>query len=490
VLTLSTKLTAISAGLALLWAASFSSNSYRVTRVIWLVFSYCFYLVWGGWSLCLLILSSLMNYAVGASLRRNPTTWRLGIGFGLNLVLLCSFKYLPGIHGSFLEGSALGRFQHVLLPLGISFWTFQALSYLFDIYRENEDSDPTLMEFCLYMAFWPTVVSGPICRTSNLIPQFRKCKRPRLSDVATGTRRLCTGILMLGVSEALSRGIAGQGIDAAFARTDYRWTGIDVWFITIGYGFQLFFNFAGYSHLVIGGARLFGIELEENFNRPFLATTPAMFWSRWHMSLSSWIRDYVFIPMASRWRSLWWRNLALLISMILFGIWHGATFLFVLWGAYHGTLLVLHRQWQQVRTRIRLPRVVDGAIALLSWCFTFGAVSLGWVLFRAQGWHQALNMFKALADWSSYSSSTLPMACRFLIVLTAVAYFSIVGIAGLLDRVARTSASVRAIPAALQWISNERWVWVSPLAAVLVLYGFILVGHVGKVGSPLLYRLF
>jgi alginate O-acetyltransferase complex protein AlgI len=300
------------------------------------------------------------------------------------------------------------------------------------------------------------------------------------------------GILMLGVSEALSVGIAGQGIDAAFARTDYHWTAIDVWIITIGYGFQLFFNFAGYSHIVIGAARFFGFELPENFNRPFLATTPAMFWNRWHMSLSSWIRDYLFLPMATRWRSLWWRNLALLISMILFGLWHGATFLFVLWGTYHGVLLVLHRLGQQVRIRLMLPRAADGVIALFSWCFTFGAVSVGWVLFRAEGWQQAQVMLRALVDWSSYSfsTSTLSMACKLLIVLTGAAYFTVVGISNLLDRAASTSESGRYLPAALQLISNERWVWVSPLVAVLAIYGWILVGHVGKVGSPLLYRLF
>jgi hypothetical protein len=139
-----------------------------------------------------------------------------------------------------------------------------------------------------------------------------------------------------------------------------------------------------------------------------------------------------------------------------------------------------------------LPRAADGVIAVFSWCFTFGAVSVGWVLFRAQGWQQARSMLRALVDWSSYSlsTSTLLMACRLLIVLTGIAYFSVVGIARLLDRVAGANESVRHVPAALQLISNERWVWVSPLVAVLAIYGWILVGHVGKVGSPLLYRLF
>lgn len=492
---IASKLIASSAVLVLVWAVGYGFRSPRLTRTTWLLFSYGFYLLWGGpGPLCLLIFSSVINYVLGVFLRRNPVAWRLGIGIGFNLLLLSTFKYLSGTAGSYFFGSMLSRLQHVILPLGISFWTFQALSYLFDIYREQEDSDPTLLEFCLYMAYWPTVVSGPICRTDAMVPQFRRAERPQWSDLANGTRRLCLGVFMLAVSQALSLGIAGQGLDAAFARTNVRWTGSDVWLLTIGYGFQLFFNFAGYSHVVIAAARLFGIVLQENFDRPFLASTLSTFWTRWHMSLSFWIRDYVFMPLAMRWRSLWWRNFTLIISMILFGLWHGATWLFVLWGAYHGILLVLHRLWQQLRIRTAMPRVANATLPVLSWCFTFGAVSAGWILFRAQNWPQALQMIRALINWKSYGTFILPPACRFLIILTAVAYFLALGISSLLDRVASSPSveweKVGYISLALRALSRERWVWVAPVAAVIALYGFILVGHLPKSGSPLLYRLF
>src|SRR5262249_44778122 len=156
---------------------------------------------------------------------------------------------------------------------------------------------------------------GPICRAGEMIKQFRSAQRPRWNHLAVGMRRLAIGCFMIGMGELLALGIAGQGVDAIFART--QWTAVDVWLAVIGYGFQLFFDFAGYSHIAIGVASLFGIKLAENFDRPFLAATASAFWTRWHMSLSFWIRDYVFVPLAAQRREVWWRKSALGISMVI-----------------------------------------------------------------------------------------------------------------------------------------------------------------------------
>jgi alginate O-acetyltransferase complex protein AlgI len=468
-----------------LWVAEWRLRSVRARQIVWLLSSYAFYFIWASWFAGILLFSSLMNYALGAFLRRKPATWRLWMGIGLNLLLLGSFKYWPSIanllHPSKIKSASL------LLPLGISFWTFQALSYLIDIYR-GEDVEPNLVELMLYLSFWPTVISGPICRASNMVRQFRSVTDPTWPDLASGMPRICVGLLMIGVSTLLGTGIVGQGVNEGFARN--HWTALDVWLLAIGYGFQLFFDFAGYSHIVIGAARLFRIELQENFDRPFLAATPSSFWTRWHMSLSFWIRDYVFMSMAGQRGDLWWRKLSLWISMVLFGLWHGATVLYLIWGAYHGTLLILHREFQGVRRRIDLPGVVDWVLGPLSWCATFGTICLGWILFRAHDLHQAATMYAAVISVKEYSAITLSPAYSWLVLLTVGGYFATVGLAQLLERAENAASLPRLVRLGLSLLSRERWVWGTPIVAVLAIYAYFLVGRSGVTGSPLLYRVF
>jgi alginate O-acetyltransferase complex protein AlgI len=474
-------------GLLISWAALIWVRSRRYRQAIWLLLSYALYVTWGGWSLSILLFSSLVNYGLGKFLRRRTSQGRLWMGVAFNVLLLGAFKYLPAFAHSLPAGSALGSLNKT--PLGASFWTFQALSYLFDVYRQ-EELDPSLLEFCLYMAFWPTIISGPICRLPNLLPQFRRNSWPSWEDYAAGARRVCVGFLMLGIAELLASGLApGQGINAGFARMPARWSGADVWLLLIGYGFQLFFDFAGYSHLVIGAARLFGIELAENFDRPYLASTPSVFWTRWHMSLSFWIRDYVFLPLASASPSLWWRNLSLLIAMILFGLWHKSSILYIVWGAYHGMLLVLHRQWQQLyrRAGLELPSL---ALTSLGWAATFGSVILGWVFFRAQNMHQAMAMLQAVFSPASYAQHNLPGNLYVLNFALVAGYFVCLGAARLLDRFEEASVVPTRVNAALQLISRERWVWIAPLVAVAALYVFLLAQPSQADASSMLYRLF
>jgi alginate O-acetyltransferase complex protein AlgI len=335
---------------------------------LWLAASYAFYATFGARFLIVLIASSLFNFTYAAFLRRNPTVSRLWVGIAANIGLMVFYKVAPLLAS--IEGTnavASGFLASVAMPLGVSFWTFQAMSYLFDVYRQ-EDIDPSLIEFCLYMAFWPTVMMGPICRLGNMLPQFRSGSGFAANDLLAGSKRILTGLFMKVVlSQLLVAGLTpGAGVAAGFDG-NAPLSGLDVWFLAIGFGFQLFFDFAGYSHMVIGAARLFGFRVDENFDSPFLALTPSEFWTRWHMSLSSWIRDYVFIPVAAARREIAWRYFALLFSMTLFGLWHGAKTAFVLWGAYHGALLIAHRMIQQYRRRTgpTLPAAADN---LLSWC--------------------------------------------------------------------------------------------------------------------------
>src|SRR6202142_2657473 len=263
-----------------------------------------------------------MNYALGEWLKKRITAGRLWVGLLANIPLLSVFKSLPMLSSVAPAGSPLLLLKRILFPVGISFWTFQALSYLLELYRE-EDLDPTLLEFCLYMSFWPTVLQGPICRMSSMLPQFRQDWAVTEEDLSTGVRRVAIGALMAALGILMAGGLhSGAGVDSLFDDTSVHRTGADVWFLIVAYGFQLYFSFCGWTHLMIGAARLFGIQLHENFDRPYLSTTPSMFWTRWHMSLSFWIRDFLFLPLATMRREVWWRNLSLVIAMFMFGLWH------------------------------------------------------------------------------------------------------------------------------------------------------------------------
>ena len=302
----------------------------RVRQSALLLASYGLYLTWSRWFIAVLLFSVVINFLLGQWLRRSPTPARLWLGIIFNLLLLAAFKYIPEVSVHF-PFSSLQGLSHLALPLGISFWTFQALSYLFDLYR-GEELDPTLPEFALYMAFFPVTISGPVCRMPDMLPQFRTRQTTSWDDIGEGFRRIAIGAFMMQLARLLGQGIlAGDSIIAGFDRVT-NWTGPDVWCLAFGYGLQLFFDFAGYSHIAIGAARALGIRVPENFQRPFASSNPSVFWTRWHMSLSFWIRDYIFLPLAMIRREIWWRNAALIIAMVIFGLWHKASMLFVIWG--------------------------------------------------------------------------------------------------------------------------------------------------------------
>src|ERR1022692_1679208 len=262
--------------------AKFRSPKIRQSAL--LAASCALYLSWGLWFGAVLLASIVMNYLVGAWIRRQATAPALTTGLVLNLALLSVFKYLPGIAIA-LPLSSLQKFGHLALPLGISFWTFQAMSYLFDQYR-GEELDPTFFEFALYMVFFPVAISGPICRLPEMLPQFRSEEITPWHDIGRGFSRIATGVLMMQLAQLLGQGIlSGDGINSGFDHVTH-WSGTDVWCLALGYGLQLFLDFAGYSHIAIGAARALGFTLPENFARPFQSTSPSIFWTRWHMSLS------------------------------------------------------------------------------------------------------------------------------------------------------------------------------------------------------------
>lgn len=439
-------------------------RAHRVRQLALLIASYALYLTWTPWFALILLASTVINFLAGLWLRKNPSPAPLAVGIIVNIAFLGTFKYLPEAAAR-SQLSSLQTFAHLAMPLGISFWTFQAMSYLFDLYR-GEELNSSFIEFALYMAFFPITISGPICRMPDMLPQFRSNERTASSALAEGFRRIAIGVFMVQLAKLLGQGIlGGDGITSGFDRVNH-WSGPDVWCLSFGYGLQLFLDFAGYSHLAIGAAKALGFTIPENFARPFESTNASIFWTRWHMSLSFWIRDYVFLSLATVRREMWWRNLALVISMVVFGLWHRATWLFLLWGAYHGILLVLHRQVQQFeRRRNWEPGPLWTAV---SWIVTMSLINLGWVFFQANSLSEARQMLTAVLSPTSYTTHALTATLYWLVLSIAAGY----ALALLtIDALNRYSEESETVPhTALLFLARSRWYWLPPLYGVTLIF--------------------
>jgi len=325
---------------------------------------------------------------------------------------------------------------------------------------------------------------------------------------------LLQGLIMkMVLAQVLASGLTpGAGVTAGFDQVKSGWGGLDVLLLGIGFGFQLFFDFAGYSHIVIGTARLFGMRLEENFDRPFLSLTPSAFWTRWHMSLSFWIRDYVFVPLATVRRVVWWQYLALIFAMTIFGLWHAAKATFIVWGLYQGLLIVAHRLGQRIKRH--LPFTWPAFLgALLSWAGTFCLLSLGWIFFRAQDLSQAWSMLHAVLSPGSYQQFVLPNTFYILVPFVALAYLLCKYLESFLavwreryraklqlsgERLEAAGAPgsltrINLILAALYNFSCEKiWWWLTPAVFVISVFISLAVFNQGSTiaVSPFMYTIF
>ncbi|MGO9087866.1 MAG: MBOAT family O-acyltransferase [Terriglobales bacterium] len=463
----------------------------RVRQPFLLLASFALYLTWAPWFAAVLVTSIIVNFLIGKWLRRSPYWLPLSTGIVFNLGLLSVFKYLPEL-APLARHSTLQSFSNLALPLGISFWTFQALSYLFDLYR-GEELDPSLAEFALYMVFFPVTISGPVCRMPDMLPQFRSEQTTSWNDVGQGLRRIAIGVLMMQLARLLGQGIlAGDGIGSGFDRLT-QWSGADVWCLAFGYGLQLFFDFAGYTHIAVGAAKALGIVVPENFARPFASTNPSVFWTRWHMSLSFWIHDYVFFPLAPLRRERWWRNLALAFSMLVFGLWHKASLLFLIWGCYHGVLLVSHRQLQQLQRKFNWePREKIWTLlsSFLAWFATATFISLGWIFFRANSLAQVGQMLSAIVSPASYSSRFLSSSLYALIAGLSAGYLIVLLVGDALDRQASREQGNEVHSGTFALIARWRWFWIPSLYVLALI--FVLLATHGQEASAgqLMYRRF
>ncbi len=374
------------------------------TRKFWLLgASVCFYMCWNPWMILLVIFSTLVDYfcslgmAGAGSLRRKLL---LLTSVVVNLGLLFTFKYLDLMTETLnaLLGW-LGRGERIpvldlILPIGISFYTFQTMSYTIDVYRGRMEPERDLVSFTLYVSFFPQLVAGPIERPENLLPQLCRERKWHREYLGQGGFYLVSGFFKkLVVADALAPlvdGVYGSPETAG---------GPAVLLATVLFGFQIYCDFSGYSDIARGTAKLLGVDLMENFRRPYGASSVRGFWRRWHISLTSWLTDYVYIPLGGSRRGLWRQCVNIAVVFALSGLWHGAEWTFLLWGGIHGLYQICEVLLEK-KAGFRLPENLGRVV-------TFCLVSLTWIPFRAGSfgelWTLAARLgtgWNALPDWN------------------------------------------------------------------------------------------
>jgi alginate O-acetyltransferase complex protein AlgI len=420
----------------------------RIQNIVLLGAGYYFYACWNPRFLSLLVLSTVMDYACGLWVDRveSPRTRRavVALSMALNLGMLGYFKY----YNFFAESlqAALGRaglsvsLHHldVVLPIGISFYTFQSMSYVIDVYRRHTRPTRNLVQFAVFVSFFPHLVAGPIMRATTLLPQVGSPRRFKLEQFYQGAYLIFWGLF--------EKVVVADNLALVANDLFGRWKTIDGGLALLAiyaFAFQIYGDFSGYTNMARGVAKCLGFELPLNFNLPYFATSPRDFWSRWHISLSQWLRDYLYIPLGGN------RNGALLtcrnvmLTMIVGGLWHGAAWTFVVWGFFHGGLLVVHQLAAPWLERVQPVDPVDRACWKgLRIVVTFHLVCLGWLIFRAGSLEQAAGMLTAIVYRPAIPAAAY-LAPVALIILPLLALQYIQHAARDLDVISRTPWYVR-----------------------------------------------
>ena len=374
-----------------LFLACYYLTPWRARSALILTFSWAFYAWWRPDFLALLVGVTAISYgcalAIGASSEQVQRYRLLSAGVTLNLLALAYFKYANfGVETLNTALLALGfnavAFTHVLLPIGLSFYIFHAISYLVDIYRREAPPARNFVDFAAFIALFPHLVAGPVLRYHLLAEQFRS----RVHSIGNFSRG-CVVFMVGFCKKVLVADSVAPLVDAAFSAPVP--TLADAWLGAAAYTIQLFFDFSGYTDMAIGLALMIGFVFPENFNDPYVSRSITEFWKRWHMSLSNWLREYLYVSLGGNRKGLWRTYVNLFLTMLLGGLWHGANWTFVLWGAWHGGVLILERYWQQRWGKPILPEWLRVIKTML-------LVIFGWVLFRAADLAGAGRMFAGM----------------------------------------------------------------------------------------------
>ncbi len=394
---------------------------------VWLLLaaSFYFYASWNEWLAAIVCITSLVDYLVARGMEQTERPrWRrmlLILSLTMNLGLLAYFKYVNFFLRSLEDAmTALGAMASlpvlkVILPLGISIYTFEAINYTVDVYRRRIPAEKNLSHFLLFILFFPHLIAGPIVRARDFLPQIARAKHWDWARLNIGVQLFLLGLLKkLAVADRMS-----LFVDPVFAAPEQYNTGA-LWAATVAYAMQAYCDFSGYSDMALGSAHMLGYKLSKNFDLPYMASNISEFWRRWHISLSSWLRDYLFFPLGGSRGARWQTYRNLMITMTVCGFWHGAGWPYVVFGALHGVLLSLHREFRgfcESRPRLhKALQTVPGTSSRIA--LTFITFSLSLVVFRAQTLSEGLGMLAHM--FSRHAGSGLPFAIVGLWVTAVV----------------------------------------------------------------------
>jgi len=405
----------------------------RARNALLVVASVAFYARDGGGFTWVILGSILVNTTAAIRverLRGTPAETRLLRGIvGLNLLSLVTFKYAGFLADNLNAGlAAIGAppvtVPTLLLPIGISFFTFHSISYIVDVHRRQAVAQKGPIGAALYLLFFPQLIAGPIIRYHDIAAQIAG-RIHTTAQFALGVRRFVVGL----AKKLLIAGIVARPVDAIFAMPASELTAAHAWLAVVGYTLQIYFDFSGYSDMAIGLGHMFGFTFPENFRYPYIATSVQDFWKRWHISLSMWFRDYLYIPLGGNRRAPARVYLNLATVFFLCGLWHGAAWTFVVWGLLHGLFLVIER--------LGLARVLAALPRPIGWVYTLLMVMTGWVFFRAESVAGAIAMLEAMAGFGAGAPTGFSASWYLTPELLLAVGAGIIGATPLVPRLAR-----------------------------------------------------
>jgi alginate O-acetyltransferase complex protein AlgI len=405
--------------------------SYTSIAKIWLVLaSLFFYGYWNVNYLILIIASMLVNFFIGYMLHKTRKNEQkpsfvtrkviLIIGILFNISLLAYYKY-----SDFVISNISSLFDtdlpmlNLLLPLAISFFTFQQIAYLVDCYK-TDTQEYKFLNYCLFVTFFPQLIAGPIVHHKEMMPQFSNVKNKNVNNtnIAKGLFIFSIGLFKKVVIADTFAIWANKGFEYAALEKDNMMSFIDAWGTSLSYTFQLYYDFSAYTDMAIGAALMFNILLPKNFNSPYKALDIQDFWRRWHMTLSRWLRDYVYIPLGGNRKGAYFTYANLMFTFVIGGLWHGAAWTFVLWGALHGIAIIIHRLWQQLGFKL---------IPLVSWLLTFLFVNFTWVIFRANDMSSAMYIIETMLGLNGVNMVQIQTSANtliFIFLFGIIAFFA------------------------------------------------------------------
>lgn len=416
--------------IVLIFRSFYSKIPWNRSKTILLFLSYLFYAWWYPPFVIFLFLSSYLDFHFGHQIIEDPEHKRryLILSCITNLGILGFFKYanfminnlnwlfgLIGIHFEIVNPS-------IILPVGISFYTFQSMSYTIDIYRGQLQPIKSRLDFLLYVSFFPQLVAGPIVRASHFLPQTKTYQKWNRNIVAIAVPMIIYGFF----KKVVLADQLAEFVDNFFRLTDYsNIHSIHAWIAMYAYAFQIFCDFSGYSDIAIGIALLLGFQFPTNFNKPYFACGFSDFWSRWHISLSTWLKDYLYIPLGGSRKGKLRTYLNNMTTMLLGGLWHGASWNFVIWGGLHGLYLNIERLIRGDKKRKEQPK--NFILRLMGVILTFHLVVIAWVFFRSKNFLQSIQIIKALfANFTLTFEPAMVTRLSVVILFFVMLYYLIV----------------------------------------------------------------